>query len=328
MGGMAVEIFFFFSGYYMVTSYFKNKGTSDEHIENSKDFVKKKILFFYPHYIVSFFMVFLAKNIIQVSKYPGIEFVKQLIRNMFDAIPEILGIYMFGFTEGALYNQPAWYIVCMIISMAVVYYLLSKNDKLFLFFAPLIGLFIMAWRYNNTNDFMIYEWRTVVGVIPYGIIRATCDLCLGVFAFVMVEYINRLYITNVSRFLLSGAELTGWILLIMSTQIIDIGDGKRQIICIFLAWIIVVLSLSNISCLNLLFERFDLGILSKIGFSLYMTHYVSLILVKHYWRSNRSYFQNLPLFCIICGIAVITEIFIVKWCNDKIIPRIIRTNDM
>lgn len=78
-----------------------------------------------------------------------------------------------------------------------------------------------------------------------------------------------------------------------------------------------MISLSDISYLGNCFKFKGFEFLSKFCFSLYMTHYAGIGIIKSLFY-EKPYFHNLPIFMLVCIVVVIVEIQCVKVLNKYI----------
>ena len=150
-GYICVEFFFMVSGYLVMKKINNN-------IFSIVDIMKKRLLRLYPHYLLSFIVMFMSVNIYRNGRID--------IQQFFSSIPEILLIQNIGVFNGGL-NYPCWYLSVMLFSTLIIlllYKLVSKNIfRIIIKYRSIKYPIIKEYRSKyNTKQFVFYNLHVVV----------------------------------------------------------------------------------------------------------------------------------------------------------------------
>ena len=273
-GFLAVEFFFFVTGYFLAANVDKHHGNN----KTTGEFLKGKYK--------SFIIIFISAEILSVisgwavSSYIAEEYdLSVLFFNFAMSVEELLCLQMTNipcFTGTGI----GWYFSAMILGSALLYPIVVRFRNFSSGVAPVIGVLLLGLVYTKcwgsiaNNTVMIY-------VVPSGLLRGIGDMCLGLYAYTWTNKIRNTTFTKKGRIALTVLEITTLVvsLLFMFGYRDDMfGNNQLQFPVIFLIWIFTVVLLSekshiHISNCNKTMQKISpkLGTLSL------------LILFNHYW---------------------------------------------
>lgn len=173
-GFIAVEFFFILSGFFLMRQYEAQK----EEITPAQ-YIWKKIKKYFPHYIFSFLVLFLYRNVVEW----GNSFTT-ILRNFLHQIPEVFMIYgtILSDEKTPIYNSMTWYISVLLIVGYILWALLKGHKPAVMAAAPVavFGIYAyMCYTIGTTNN-----WRThVFEFFNYGMLRAVAGMLLGILVY-------------------------------------------------------------------------------------------------------------------------------------------------
>lgn len=173
-GFIAVEFFFILSGFFLMKQY----EAQDNEITPAQ-YIWRKIKKYFPHYIFSFLVVFLYRNIVDWGNS-----LTTILRNFLHQTPEVFMIYgtILSDEKTPIYNSMTWYISVLLIVSYILWALLKGHKSAVMAAAPVAVFWIYAYMYyslETTNN-----WRThVFEVFNYGMLRAVAGLLLGILVY-------------------------------------------------------------------------------------------------------------------------------------------------
>ncbi len=186
-GSMGVEFFFLVSGVLMAKSMSKKIRQQTELQETlaqeSLGFLKRKITSIFPMHVMTFILAFIAYVLANHMNY--IEMMGKAV----ESIPSFFLIQMSGINLCSP-NHITWYISCMLIAMAVLYPLCRKYYEFFThYLAPLMAILILGGCIATTGRITgVSEWTLVC---YKSVLRAVCEIALGMTGFEIAQYISK-----------------------------------------------------------------------------------------------------------------------------------------
>jgi len=210
---IAVEFFFIVSGYLLYRTV--NKGKYGYAYMYTRDRVRK----IYPVYLLAFFVTFAVKVYYTQWMHSPIKVFEQLADNFLEAVM-LQGI---GLNRGGDYvNYTAWYVSVYLIGGYFIFYLLKRNRKLFLeLIAPILIVVFYShlYRFNGNLDATIAITEGFFGNVA--LFRGIADMCVGVYAAIIGDYIVRRFENEPSSKILCIIKTTGvlCILLVMAASL-------------------------------------------------------------------------------------------------------------
>ena len=186
-GSMGVEFFFLVSGVLMAKSMSKKIRQQTELQETlaqeSLGFLKRKITSIFPMHVMTFILAFIAYVLANHMNY--IEMMGKAV----ESIPSFFLIQMSGINLCSP-NHITWYISCMLIAMAILYPICRKYYEFFThYLAPLMAILILGGCIATTGRITgVSEWTLVC---YKSVLRAVCEIALGMTGFEIAQYISK-----------------------------------------------------------------------------------------------------------------------------------------
>lgn len=173
-GWIGVEFFFIVSGILLARSISKQNISKSDAPDFYFNFIKNKILVFYPYYFT--IQVFYLIYVIIINDFTRIEVIKKCLA----IIPNLLLIEYSGLSSVGMYYFGSWFLSCLILSLCILLPLLLKNYKWSANIAfPLIGIFGLGFIYKNYGTIFVIDQR-IFDTIYAGILRGISEIAIGV----------------------------------------------------------------------------------------------------------------------------------------------------
>ncbi len=265
-GFTAVEFFFIVSGFLMVKS--SKKFTCENVGKTTMSFVYNKAKALYPEFFFAFIFSFVMREILLFAEEPHTVF--DFSKDVVSSVGELLFLMKTGVNFGTIFNGPTWYLGAMYLGMLILLPILLKHREWFINVGSIvIAIFLYGYQYTVKHTLNYLEWADFT---TSSIIRAVAGLCLGCFAYSLVERIEEKNIKlKVSgKVLLIGAELFIFALILYMMQ----NEGKNNfdyvcVVYIFFLCLIVFSGLTGIK--NILPQRLC-AFLGEYSFLIYLNH--------------------------------------------------------
>lgn len=227
---IAVEFFFVVSGALI----YRNTDKYKDRFGSSWRFTLHRYKNIWPKYLMAFVCVFIA---ICVTHHLSL---KEAARKLLDSIFEIFMLQGIGLNREWDYINPTlWYISILIIAGYVIYWFLANHKDVFVkIIAPvcmLIG-FSYLYRYVGSLDAVV---KTEGIFLNQALIRGFCEMCLGMYAAMLSEYIAK-KIDN--RWWLRVTEVA----LVILVMVLSLTDGHSTNDFAFLGMIFIVVAIGFI----------------------------------------------------------------------------------
>ena len=264
-GYLAVEFFFFSTGYFMMASIVKNK---DRDI-SSASFLRRKVAIFFPMFLAAELLAILFKSYAD-SVSVGIT-MDILAHNFVLSVNELLFFQMANYP--CYYGLGVgWYFSAMIIGLALLYPLLKRFGDELSGSSFFIGILLVGIVYTKVGALGSPE--ILIYCFPAGLIRGLGDMFLGVFLFTCVNRIQNIQVTVFGKYVLGLLEAT--FLICCTWYILTSEDSSLQYLIIMMMWGLSLIILSGKSILHINKEK-----LSK--YSSALGKISLLLLLNHYW---------------------------------------------
>lgn len=169
---LAVEFFFMLSGYLLIDSCHRHPQAG------AVEYTTKKIKRLYPHYLLSFAVLYFAKAGLELIG--GTFGLKSLGAMAFQAMPEILFIQNIGIYDGGL-NYPLWYLSVLIIGGHLLYYLVRRYEDIMVnVIFPIFIICTFTYIFSLGNSIEI--WSNSGGIyLPLA--RGISDMGIGILCY-------------------------------------------------------------------------------------------------------------------------------------------------
>ncbi len=265
-----VELFVCISGFAIASNYKeKIKSTS------FKEYIFKRIRRLYPLYWLTEFLA-LSLQLVSYKKMGHFLFDAQI--DLFHVLSNFLGISCGWIIASNPSNGPAWTIHVLMLCYIFYYFIarlsIRSNEKylqalIITAFFCVTGLF---WRWNYS---FIYHDNTL---------RCLFSFCIGCFLNELYSHLNKSSQRNDLQLVWGGVCIIFIIILAISLALayvlgIDAFFGETRIVVIAFICPILVLSSIYVKAIRSLLESQLFLFLGKISFSVYLWHWVILLLM-------------------------------------------------
>ena len=291
-GSLAVEFFFFVSGYLLLVGADKagrkngagyllpggvdmagrteaagldTKGIGSETLH----FILHKIRSFLPEFLIAWWIGFVLIGV--VRQYGVLDYLKAFGNDFWElTLVKMSGLFTHGI-DGAM-----WYLSAMLLGMAILYPLLrTKRDLMTHLVCPLLALFLYGYlcqAEGHPRDPIVW-----LGLCYKGLVRAIAGLCTGVVICMAVRRLKRfspLGLTKTGNALAIGVQLL--CLLLTIRYMAEQEPSEYDYFYMFLLMLLVLLSFAGFGLESVLGNSQRLHLLSaflgKYSLSLYLGH--------------------------------------------------------
>lgn len=297
---LGVDFFFIVSGYFLLKS--ANKITSSNIILDTLSYIKKRILSFLPEHLISYVLTLLVNLIISY------ESIKNAIYHIIISIPSLFLLDGWGLSKRD-YMLHEWYLFCLIIVIIFIFPILLKHNKTFTrIICPIISIFLLVYLIKNTGDICDISKHLFNDMISVKIVRSFSEVMLGICLYELVDYIRKLKLNNSLKIVLTIIEA---ISLLFCLFVINQENRNLQIYYLLFLCIFLVITLSEISLTNKLFNYDFFYILGKLSLPMYLSQMAVInffVLIKDV---NMDYF-SLQIFVIILSLIISSLIMVIS----------------
>lgn len=305
-GSIGVEFFFLVSGFLLAKSVFNKKEQKEESLgKETILFIYKKIKRFFPYILVCFIGGLIVKTI----------YSDMTIRDYVLSIWELFFLRMAGFRTTVV-NGAAWYISAMLLAMLILYPLLRKFKKNFIYLgAPIIVIFLAGILNNNYFSLRVPdEW---LGFFYKGFIRAFMELSLGCILYLVCEKISKLNFTKFGKILITSIEIIGFLIPFIIFQFIDSATTYDFVVLAIIS-ISIVLAFSEKTLEFKLFNNKVNLYLEKLSLPVYLSHtFIRTIINESSLTINLSYYEKLIIFIIVTILFSMILMKIIEKLSEK-----------
>ena len=312
-GYLAVELFFFVSGYLFAASLARIKPQStDELISESTSFMWKKYVSVMLYFIPSVFIY----AVMWIPYYDLKAW--SLIMRLTEMIPNIFLLQIFGFKSGT-WMVYSWYLSAMLAVMLILTPIVLKFPRVYaLCISPFLSLTLLGSVMHENGNYNVCNgsWS---GCLNLGLFRAFAEISLGCTAFYIVQ-------SGVLK-KLNPVILRLFAALLLTFSILYMAVGSRDsfeppvVLSLFAVVLIAFYDEDFCSFLN----NSAVGFLGKFSFPFYLCHSVARFYTVKIGSLNEKYALQilvfllmsivLSLLCMIVGDAV--KKYLTKKKNNK-----------
>ena len=282
--------------------------------KDSLQFILHKIGSFYPMYLLAVIFDLLSRWL--VAGYT--------------VEPEKLRFYVWDLLllrEAGLHGETltttaigsSWYLMAMVLAMALLYPMLRANKDVFLrILAPLITVFLYGW-FSQVKGMLYFTLKFEHGV-SLGLLRAVAGICLGCVCYQLAANLRRTG-WNRNRLIRAAATLAELAAVYSVVHCsIRYKAGPLDFVCVLLEALLLISEFGGFSLLSDLAEKVKLGWVGSFTLALYISHFTWIyILIRR--KPDWSREEGLAVFF---AAAILTAIGFV-WLQKGIRRMLTRT---
>ena len=208
----------------------------------------------------------------------------------------------------------AWYISAMLLCMLIIYPLILKYRKNFVYIIAPITVFFL-WGYiirvygNFTNP---WEWT---GFTIVGVLRAFFEMSFGVILYEISERIRKINFTKLGMVLLNLIESIGFISILFIVNINNANNKYDSIMMLILAISIMIAFSEKTISQKYLNNKF-IYFMEKISLPMYLNQIWIIDLLRYFSERISILNSNFYIFCVIVicmdFIVSILDIYVIK----------------
>ena len=282
-GWIPVHIFYMISGLLMVNSYFWRRGdTSPE--EETAGFIKHKLKSIYLQYVVSLVLAFAVYLYLHIKSHG----MNQVWKVTVQTIPELFLLNVSGVLPREI-NAPTWYISAMFLAMLLLYYVLARNPKFYLYVAaPAICVLLYGCMYTSDG---LYSRSAQFGIFQGSFLRALFGIAFGSVTWLIAEKLRRL--RRPRRVILTAVEVALYLVFVVVWM--TTGPGTVTIYsALVLLPIMLAITFSGCSYTALLFSSPVWKHILTVSVAFYFNHWAALRVVRQ-MKWDYSYTKSLMI---------------------------------
>lgn len=235
---------------------------------------------------------------------------------MIHCLTDLFPLQFLGF-NGVCPIGVGWYLSVLLFVSFVFYPILLKyKDKYVLYFAPIITLLTLGYIcYTSGSICVNAEWN---GYVFLGMLRGIGVMNLGFICYCLTEKLKKKDFSVLKNSLLTFVECFGYLSAVLYAFFYEIYDSTSFYILALLA-VSVIISFSNKSYLQKVFNPKICSFLGGWSFSIYITHfYITRKVDVWFWES--SVIQKFVI-CWIIILIVSLYVHIIGTMISKLISR-------
>lgn len=311
-GSIAVDFFFIVSGFFFCKKYINYK-IKDSIGEDTFNFLISKIKRFLIYFII---LLLLGIPFAMIClKFSFTDLISSFYKLLY--IPHKIGKSsgIFGIT---------WYIIAMVISEVIMFPLLIKYKKDFVYtISPIIILILGSYLLVRFGHFA-NPWG--FGNIFYrGLIRGIFEINLGVYLYLISEKFNKVKLTKLSKVLLLLFEIFGYASIFI---LVNLKNAHRRFDALMIIIISVCILLSTNK--NLYLYKFSnnkvFSYLEKLSLPMYIYQFIIIEVLIYVFNKINYDISYIKFSLITLLISILFSVIILKIVNlyDKNKSKIIK----
>jgi len=306
-GYIGVEFFFIVSGYLLAAGAYAKREKSTELIGTETALVmKKKFWNIFPYHLFAIVLTII------VNAYFLEHTALDRYHYVVDSWASIFFLQVFGF-DSTWVNKLTWYLDVWLMVTFIFYPLLRKYYDVFVkIICPLLALFILGY--------MAHEYESIAGIDGWTglfykcFLRGMSEMALGCCTYSLTRQINKYHFTKLGKILLAAIEIVCYFLVFRfaCTSM----DAKYSFPVIFILWIAVILTFSNINPGHGIFDRPIVYKLGKASLLIYLNQFYAIRIVQEVWP-NVSFTMHVVLCSAITFVGAFICDFVVNFIGKK-----------
>ena len=229
-----------------------------------------------------------------------------------DSWASIFFLQVFGF-DSTWVNKLTWYLDVWFMVTFIFYPLLRKYYDVFVkIICPLLALFILGYMAHEYNSIAGIDGWT--GMFYKCFLRGLSEMALGCSTYSLTRQLNKYRYSKAGHVIMGLIEL-GCYLIVFIFACTEM-DAKYSFPVVFIMWIAVTLSFSDINPMEKIFDRPINMWLGKISLLIYLNQFYAIRLVQQLGESLPFYAKALLCTLLTFFGAFLCEI-VVNWYNKR-----------
>ena len=303
---LAVDFYFIVTGYLMINSIYNYKKKKMLILEESFDFVYRKIKKLFPSLVAAF----LVGVVFVYGKSIFFDLEIWLSNKL---LPELFQLGIFGYELSV--NSSWWYISAMIFVLALIYPVATKYKEYYCkYIAPLIIVFalgIVSACKININD-----PNTISFFFRNGFYKALIFIPLGNISYIIANKFKDKKFKKNEIIILSILEIIVYMILILNMHYLFMGNFVFAV----LLMLNISLTFSGVTFATKIFKNKIWKKFGEYGFYVFLCNIsIRTYMMRVYMNSGLSYRQLLPKFLILSCLTALFIYILVELIYKKII---------
>ena len=270
--GHAVDFFLLLSGFLMAKH--SEKPMTGKLGKDSLNFLLHKVKGFYSIYLLAIVFALIGRWL-----FTG-----------YTVEPEDLRFYIWDLLllrETGLHGNSlvltavgaSWYLMAMMLAMAVLYPLLRKNRDVFLhIIAPLLTVFLYGWFCQTKGK--IYFTMAFDHGVSLGILRAVAGISFGCVCYLICEKIKPLAWSRRRPVRIAATLTVLFIAFAIILCSVRHKAGYSDFLCILLEALLLISEFCGLSLLNDVIRKWRVGWIGSFSLSLYLSHFTWIAILN------------------------------------------------
>ncbi|MBO6195673.1 MAG: hypothetical protein J6O56_04990 [Bacilli bacterium] len=306
-GSIGVDFFFLVSGCLFCKKVLSYKKIENDLGKESANFILKKIKRFLPY--ILFLWAFSVPYGFIVEKYRLWDFISGFYNLLYLSVSNIKIYDFYGIT---------WYIVSMIIVESILFPILIKYRKNFIYiFSPLIVFFGINYLYIRCGTIAATWTRDIF--CYGGIVRGFTIMNLGLIIYLVSEKLKMIRLSDFSKFILTLIEIIGYLSIFI---ICNKSNSHIRFDClmIILMSISIIISFSKQSLLYEFSNNKLFFFLEKISLPIYINQWALIYMIEYFLKKLNitiSYYKELLLIIVISMAFAYITILVINFIQKR-----------
>lgn len=298
---IGVEYFYLVSGYFLANSALKEIDTSNIG-EDTIKFLFNKIKRFFPYVIIGFTIDIIIKSI----------FLDFTLKSYILSIWDLLLLGSIGLKKTTI-NSPTWFLSSMILSMLIIYPLIKKYKKNFIYIGSTLIVLLLCGYISNNFSTLTSKGTVWSILVTKGTLRAFLELNLGCIIYLIANKIKCYNFTNFGKIFITTLEIGCFLIVIYSNIVIE-KIKVYDYVMLLLLTVALSLAFSEKTLELKLFSNKLFYMLEKIGLPLFLIHHpLRLFFLETKIFSSLEYAELTIIYILISLIiAIISYICVEK----------------
>ena len=235
--------------------------------EDSWKFIIHKIKGFYPMYLLAVVFNLICRYALTDYAAKADEFRYYVWDLLMLRVAGLHGETMPDTVVGA-----TWYLMAMILAMAVLYPMLRANKDVFLhIIAPLLSVFLYGWFSQLFGK--IYWSLDFYRGVCLGLLRAIAGISLGCVIYLVCQRLKAVAFKRIKLIQIIATAVELYIAVFIITTSIQEKNGQIDFICVLLEAVLLVIEFGGFSLINEAVKNWRIGWIGNFTMALFLCHF-------------------------------------------------------